>query len=116
MKIELEAYTNRLIEDIKPLLELHYQELTLNKEYIVLDPDWTKYKTLADANKLVVVTARDLDRLVGYSVFFITNHMHYQQNVFAMNDVLYLHPDYRKGSLGIKFIKASEIYLKNKGS
>ena len=63
----------------------------------------------------MTITARDEGKLVGYSIFFITNHLHYKSTVYANNDLLYLHPDYRKGSLGIKFIKASEIYLKNRG-
>lgn len=115
MEIGIEKYSQQLIDDIKPLLELHYQELTLHKEHIKLDPDWKKYETLANANNLAVITARDNGILVGYSVFFITNHMHYKQNKMAMNDVLFLHPDYRKGMTGIKLIKESERALLNLG-
>ena len=51
---------------------------------------------------------------MGYSIFFITNHLHYKSTVYANNDLLYLHPDYRKGSMGLKLIKASEKFLKDK--
>jgi hypothetical protein len=115
MEIGIELYSEKLVEDIKPLLELHYQELTLNKEHIKLDPDWHKYSILAKNKSLVVITARDQGKLVGYSVFFITNHLHYQQNKMANNDVLFLHEDYRKGTTGIKLIKESEKALKDLG-
>jgi GNAT superfamily N-acetyltransferase len=115
MDIELEVFSDKLIEDIKPLLDLHYAELTMHKEHIKLDPDWKRYELLAKSGNLVVITARDADKLVGYSVFFITNHMHYQQNKMANNDVLFLHPDYRKGTTGIKLIKESEAILKKMG-
>jgi len=94
-----------VMEDIEYLLKLHYQELTLHKEHIALDPDWERYADLERAGKLLIFTARDEERLVGYSVFFINNHIHYKNNLFAVNDVLFLHPEYRKNSCGPRLIK-----------
>jgi len=98
-------------DEIQGLLELHYQELTLDKNVIKLDPDWHRYQTLLKENKLCIVVARDDDLLVGYSVFFLDWHIHYKNNMFARNDVLFLAPSHRQGMTGIKLIKYSEMVL-----
>ena len=114
VKFGLESF-NQTRQDIEYLLKLHYDEIALNKDVIPLDPDWDKYKKLFDLNQLAIFTVRDEGKLVGYSIFFVTSHLHYKSTIYANNDLLYLHPNYRKGSLGIKLLKSSEIYLKQKG-
>ena len=111
IKFDIEKYS-QWGEDIKELTKLHYDEVAVNKDVIPLDPDWDRYKYLCDNNLLLCITARDEKKLVGYSIFFITKHIHYKSTTYATNDVLYLHPNYRKGSLGLKLIKISEKFLK----
>ena len=41
--------------------------------------------------------------------------MHYKDHIFAYNDVLFLHPDYRKGLAGMKLLKVAEKFLKQDG-
>lgn len=103
---------DKFIEDVKPLLLLHYDELTLDKDIITLDPDWDKYRLWFDQGKIATLEARDHDQLVGYCVFFLERHIHYYNNIFARNDILFLHKDYRKGRTGIELIKRSEDMLK----
>ena len=88
-------------KDIEPLLALHYEELCLNKEAMVLAPDWGRYYALEKLNKLLIFTARDAGKLIGYSVFFADVHIHYGASLVAVNDVIFVHQDYRnKFSLG----------------
>jgi hypothetical protein len=108
---QVEPYGLEILEDIKPLLDLHYEEIAMHKEHIPLDPDWDKYKRLADQNMLFIATARADGVLVGYSVFFIIDHMHYRSTKMASNDVLFLHPEHRLGTTGIKLIKFCEREL-----
>lgn len=115
MDIGIELFSDKFIEEIKPLLELHYEELTLHKEHIKLNPDFARYKTLADAGIVKIITARDQGHLVGYSIWIVNTNLHYQDAKMANNDVLFLHPDYRKGRTGIKLIKESERILKDQG-
>jgi hypothetical protein len=100
-----------VIDEVGPLLELHYQELTLNKERVKLDPMWERYATLEMAGAFVVYTARSEGKLIGYSAFFINVHMHYADLKVAINDVLFLHPDYRTGRTGIGLIRFCEREL-----
>ena len=37
MDIGIKQYSDQLVTDIKPLLELHYQELTMHKDYVKLE-------------------------------------------------------------------------------
>lgn len=104
-----------LIGEIENLIQLHYEEVTLHKEFMELDVDWAKYAELERQGKLLVFTARDHGVLVGYSAFFIDNHIHYKTNVMATNDAVFLHPDHRKGSMAIKLIKFCDSELSKLG-
>jgi len=59
--------------------------------------------------------ARDDGKVVGYTVTFIGNHPHYQDKVFATNDVLYITPDYRKTSVAKDLIEFVEKDMKDTG-
>ena len=115
VKYSIEKYSDKLINDIKPLIVRHYEEIALHKEYIPLDPDWGRYEKLATMNGLLIVTARDEDKLVGYSVFYISPMMHYKSTISASNDIIWLAPEYRKGMTGVRLIKESERALKELG-
>ena len=105
-----------VINEVEPLLELHYQELTHHKDVIKLDPDWARYTEMEHAGAFHIFTARDDEQLIGYSAFFLNHHIHYRHTVVAQNDVLYLHPDHRNGMTGIRLIKNSEREMKALGA
>lgn len=114
--IAVEQYSDDLVEEIKPLIEQHYEEIALNKELIPLDPNWDQYAALAAAGKLLIVCARnEQNELIGYTVFFVNYHIHYQSTLVANNDLIWLHPDYRRGRLGIRLLKDSETACKHRG-
>jgi hypothetical protein len=101
--------------EVDDLLQCHYQELTLNKDRVKLKPMWAEYRILEELGRFVVFTARDGDNLVGYSAFFVQQHLHYADLKTAINDVLYLHPDYRQGRTGIRLLQHCEAALKADG-
>jgi hypothetical protein len=102
-----------VVEDIQPLLLLHYAELTRNKERVKLDPIWERYAQLEASNPqaLQIFTARDDGALVGYAAFFVQPHLHYRDLFPAINDVLFVHPD-RRDSTGLRLIRYCEKQLK----
>jgi GNAT superfamily N-acetyltransferase len=102
-------------EDARPLLEKHWEEIALNKDTIKLNPDWDAYADLEDAGILKIFTARSDGNLIGYFVVFVRSHIHYKDNLFAYNDILYLDKDYRKGFTGAKLMKFAEKCLKEDG-
>ena len=103
-------------KDCQYLIELHWEEIALNKEKIKLNPDWEKYKSLEELGALKIFTARDdVNKLVGYFVVIVGANLHYKDHIFAENDIIYLHKDYRKGFTGVKLIKFAEKCLKDDG-
>ena len=101
--------------DIQYLIELHWSEIALNQDNIKLNPDWSAYHSLEEQGKLKIFTARNGDRLVGYFVVIVGNNIHYKDHLFATNDIIYMHKDYRKGFAGIRLIKFAERHLKEDG-
>ena len=100
-----------IVNEVQGLLQLHYDELTLNKDFVKLKPMWERYAALERAGAFVVYTARDKKELVGYSAFFINQHLHYGDLTVAANDVLFLHPKHRNGRNGIRLIQFCEQEL-----
>lgn len=101
--------------DAQKLLEAHWEEIALNKTKIALNPDWEAYEALETAGKLKIFTARDDDKMIGYFVVIVGINLHYKDHVFAVNDILYLDQQYRKGRTGLKLIKFAEQCLRDDG-
>jgi GNAT superfamily N-acetyltransferase len=104
-----------ILGEVEALLEKHWEEIALNKEKIKLNPDWDAYASLDQAGQLGIYTARKDTKLVGYFIVVAAPNPHYKDHIFAVNDVIYLDPDYRKGFVGIKLIKFAEKDLKSLG-
>lgn len=104
-----------IIDEVDELLQLHYTELTHHKHVVKLKPMWHRYGALEEMGLFVVYTARDDARLIGYSAFFVNQHLHYEDLTIGINDVLFLHPEWRKGLTGIRLLKFSELELKKLG-
>ncbi len=105
-----------VIEEVQPLLEAHYAELTRHKDVVKLDPRWGVYSALEKAGAFVVLTARDSGKLVGYSAYFLNAHLHYAGLVVAQSDVFFIVPEHRKGSTPVRFLRYCEQWLKEAGA
>lgn len=105
--IQSESLTPELAAEATSLILAHWNEVARNKELMVLDPDWGRYLLMQDAGKLIVLTARNEGRLVGYSISIIDKHLHYQGLTAAINDVIYLDPGLR-GTVGLRLLAATE--------
>ena len=103
------------IEQAWPLLELHREELATYKHLMILKPDIERYRALESSGNLVGLGLFDGEKIVGYSVFIITTALHYSDLTIAQNDILYVHPDYRRGKWGVKLIRSSEDVIKKRG-
>ena len=114
LEFALESLT-QVKKEIEPLLKQHWEEIALNKEVIKLNPDWKQYGKLDSLNALRIYTARSDGKLVGYFVVVISKNMHYQDHLFATNDIIFLAKSHRKGTAGIKLIKYAEERLKLEG-
>lgn len=107
MKIAHECLAS-VKEDIKPLIEKHWELVALNQGAIKLNPDWEQYAKLDAAGILRVFTARESGELVGYCVLVVSRSMHYKDHIFANNDVTFVLPDHRAGATGYQLLKYAE--------
>ena len=104
-----------VIEEIKPLLELHYKEIALNKDVIALNPDYDKYLMLEELGMLHIVTVRDEGVLIAYYVSFVHHNIHYKDHIFAVNDIMYVANAYRGSTVAYRMLSYAEKELKKLG-
>lgn len=106
---------NDVKEESSSLWELHWDEVGQNKVRMKLNPDLDKLDRLNSLGMLHIVIARNDGRLIGYHASVIDTLMHYRHILAAKGDLYWLHPEYRKGSTGIKLLKEVEKTLKLRG-
>jgi len=87
-----------VIEEARPFLLLHYDEISPYKD-MLLEPDWELYAKLEKIGFLRIYVARINGQMVGYSVFFLRRHAHYNRQ-WAVNDIIWIHPVMRRQGVG----------------
>lgn len=102
-------------KEVDELFYNHWEEIAVNKDKIKLNPDWSFYETVYTSGNLGIYTVRDKEKLIGYFIVIAKPHPHYKDHLFAVNDILYLDPKYRKGLVGYKMMKFVEEDLKKMG-
>ena len=110
-----QEFLDDVVDEIKPLLTAHWEEIAVRQSQIKLNPDWERYKALEGCAALRIFTARDAGQLVGYFVAIVCAGLHYKDHIFATNDVLFLRQSHRKGLTGLKLLKFAETCLKADG-
>lgn len=106
---------DELMEEGIPLFHAHGEEVDLYQEYFQVSPDYDMYNTLSDLGVLHITTARDEEQggqLVGYLFFFVNNHPHYKEVVYANNDLIYVDPSCRGKGVAKGMFSAAEEDLK----
>lgn len=102
-----------ILEEAKPLLQKHWQEIAHYKD-IPLDPDYDQYIKLEELGITRTFSARTKDGvLIGYAVFFVRPHIHYRSCIMAHQDVIFIHPE-RRG-IGFFFIAFCDEALRKEG-
>ena len=114
LKVE-EFQATKFKKELEFLFIDHREELTTNKDLMVLNIDWPKYEILEQNGNLLSLVAHTGREIVGYSVNIVTNNLHYSDVIVCQNDVLYLTPKFRTGYNGIKPIKETERLAKLRG-
>ena len=112
--IAVERLSDQLWDELNPLLLEHWQEVAQFKD-IPLAPDIQKYNALDVAGVLKLYTVRVSGALVGYAIFVVGQSLHYVTSKVAQCDVIFLKPEYRRGSLGVRRIAHTEGDLKAQG-
>lgn len=107
-------YFDDVIEELKPHLHKHYEEVAMYTDKIDLDPDYDMYGKMQNAGVLAIFTMRENDtyEIAGYNIFFVKEHVHYKNDIWAGNDIVYIAPEYRHEEDTIRFFEYCERQLK----
>jgi len=101
----------KFLEQLQELFPLHYEELCVTKDY-PLSPNYEQYKRLAECGMLKCVIVTHDEKVIGYVLFLVHKHLHYSTCMTAFEDIYWLHPEYRKGRIGIRMFQYAEKMLK----
>ena len=112
----LESYAGAIL-DFKKLFAMHWQENAVYKD-IPLNPDYDTYQKIDELGSLAAYTARigAGQELIAYAVFLIrSSHLHYKEHAWAMNDIIWVHPDHRNLGIGNGLVDCWQADLKRRG-
>jgi hypothetical protein len=109
-----EHFSMAFVTEMIPLIIEHFKEIARFKD-IPLEPSLKHYDIAEKSGMLRVYTARQAGVLTAYSVFNVYDHPHYTGSIQAHEELLYLDPTKRKGSLGDRFIKFCDDQLEQEG-
>lgn len=74
--------------------------------------DWRQYKRMERIGSCLWIGARNGDgELIGYASFIIGPSLHNMHSVHALNDLIYLAPEARRGWNGVRLIRFAEEWL-----
>jgi GNAT superfamily N-acetyltransferase len=93
----------------------HYQEIARDKDVMKLAPFWLRYYALEEEGKLVALAAFDEDRIIGYAVSILEQHLHYSGQRVLFNDVVFVTKSHRKGDIGLRLIWRLENLARENG-
>ena len=98
-----------VIDDIKPLVKDHSEEVDVYQEVVQFNPDYDTYEAMAEMGIIKFYTARAEDgELVGYSVMMVNQNPHYKDHLYGVNDIFYVHPDHRHTEVAPTLLKYTE--------
>lgn len=102
------------IKELKCLAEREYEEVG-QKDLARLNIDWTRYCELDASGKLATFVAKREQVIVGYAVFIVQTHIHYQDALVAANSAVYAAPEVRAGRVVLKLLRYAELGLQAQG-
>jgi len=105
-----------VVEEMIPIVEVHWNEIAIHKEKIKLECDWNKYIALDELDMLSTVTVRDNGVMIGYVVTLIVSHGHYMSHNFANVDAVYIDKEYRGTKVGSSLCEYAEDICKDRGA
>ena len=96
-------------------LQDNWAEIETDHERVPLAIDWAAYRGLERAGATRLGVLRVDGRYVGHSVFFVQPTLHHRHSTWAINDLIWLRPEHRKGRAGVYMIREAERLLKAEG-
>lgn len=106
---------SQVFSEVAPLTFRNFNEAGSLKDVLPFDPDWERYFQFEDSRILHVLTARKKGEMVGYVACLVLPHIQHRLEPCCTVNSIYLHPDHRAGTLGIRMLKRAMADLEAKG-
>lgn len=103
------------LEEVKPVLPIHWEELALDREHVPLDPQYDVYLARDRRGEVMSIALREDGALVGYFVGFIAPGLHYKTCLTLTMDIFYVLPEHRGSGGGFVLFKAVEREARRRG-
>lgn len=113
--IQEENFYDMFPESVE-LRDHNFEDNPLPIQDIQLDLDVTKYKIMAQQGTLLVVTARDEGKLIGYYSSVVQPHLHFAKILFGLGDAYVVHRAYRGKGIGAKMFAHVEKLWRDRGA
>ena len=104
-------FISEIKEDLLPLLEKHKEEVAVY-DFFSLNVMWDVYESAEDAGDFVCYTAEDDGTIIGYVAYFISEAVHYADEVYAVMDVIFLDEAYRHSPVSRELMQYAEEELR----
>jgi GNAT superfamily N-acetyltransferase len=104
-----------VFRDIGDTFIKHHEEVESYTKDVPLDIDREQYEALEAVGALHAVSVRDDGELIGYYVSMVMPHPHHKGSLFAVNDIIYIDPEYRKSGVAAEMILFAENELRGAG-
>jgi len=92
---------NQVIDEIKPLLQEHWEELAAFPD-VPLDPNYDFYQVASNRGMIRIYTARNDGELIGYAIYVINlSNPHYMSMKTASSDIVLVRKPYRNARVGM---------------
>lgn len=112
----LENIQTAMADGLEDLLVEHWQEVEQHQDVMPLAVNWPLYLMLERTGIYKAVSARRGRKLIGYAAYFVQPPLHHSQSTWAVNDVLYVDPAYRRGLTGVRLLEAAEGFMRELGA
>ena len=109
-----ETLTDAFIAEVEPLLREHFASMKFYEGY-EYEADWASYRFLEGLDQLFVFTAREEGVLIGYAAFAVHQNMHCKAMRHAIQDLVFITPEGRKGFAGYSLLKFADVFLEEAG-
>lgn len=104
-----------VLHELVPIFQQQQAE-TGNLRQLPFQFNWPLVNQLSISGAFIFFIARDEGKIIGYNIFCVTRTTQHAAHVIAINELLYLKPEYRKGiSTIIELMSVAERELMKLG-
>lgn len=103
------------LDEVKPLLPRHWEELALDKDLYPLAPQYDVYLDRDARGEVFLIAMRSAGQLVGYFIGFVTPGLHYSTCLTLTPDIFWIAPEFRGQRGGAMLFQAVETEVRRRG-